>query len=119
MVKGEPMRYVNGHVRRIGLPVMPRFWSQVEKTAGCWNWTGALNTHGYGHIRVHSKWAPTHRFSWELSNGLIPDGLSVLHHCDNRRCVRPDHLFLGTALDNVRDMHAKGRDRHSRARGAA
>lgn len=50
-----------------------------------------------------------HRLSWQIANGSIPDGLQVLHHCDNGACIRPDHLFVGTQADNMRDMDAKGR----------
>ena len=111
MVKGQPMRFINGHVQRLPHDVDKRFWSRIQKTDGCWNWTGALNTHGYGHMRVNSRQTPMHRLSWEKANGPIPDGLSVLHKCDNRRCVRPDHLFLGTQADNMQDKIAKGRHR--------
>lgn len=93
------------------------FWAGVKKTDGCWLWTGYINPKGYGeftrrHIRVH-------RFSWELANGPIPEGLNVLHHCDNPPCVRPDHLFLGTQNDNVQDMVTKGRNRPGRLLGEA
>lgn len=64
---------------------------------------------GYANLRVNRKSIKAHRFSWELHNGPIPDGLKVLHKCDVRHCVNPDHLFLGTIKDNVDDMIQKGR----------
>lgn len=86
-----------------------RFWSKVEKTASCWLWTACLNPNGYGHLRVDkADWA-AHRLSWEIHRGPIPDGLWVLHHCDNPPCINPAHLFLGTCRDNHADMIAKGR----------
>ena len=88
-----------------------RFWAKVQKSDGCWEWSGALNAAGYGHFhtvrRGHSEQA--HRVSWKLHFGPIPAGMFVCHRCDNRRCVRPEHFFLGTQGDNIRDMHAKGR----------
>lgn len=86
-----------------------RFWAKVEKTDGCWLWTAALSTTGYGRIGVGKKMAYTHRLSWEMHNGPIPPGMHICHHCDNPKCVRPDHLFLGTRTDNMRDMWRKGR----------
>ena len=83
-----------------------RFWSKVEKTDTCWNWTGAKFNHGYGQF-MERKLA--HRVAWELANGPIPDGLCVLHRCDQPLCVRTDHLFLGTRADNNRDRSRKGR----------
>ena len=86
------------------------FWSKVIKSAGgCWEWTGHKLPFGYGHICWGQKMTLTHRLSWRLTYGEIPEGLCVLHKCDNPSCVRPDHLFLGTYLDNNRDMAAKGR----------
>jgi hypothetical protein len=91
-------------------PVMPGM------TTPCWEWSGAKDGHrGYGHVWVQGRklgWA--HRVAWELVNGEIPRSLHVLHRCDNPRCVRaePDgggHLFVGTKLDNARDMITKGR----------
>lgn len=85
-----------------------RFWSKVRRVSGgCWLWTGARNR--YGLFRLNGKVRKAHRVAWELTNGPIPDGLNVLHTCDNPPCVRPSHLFLGTQAENVRDMWAKGR----------
>lgn len=85
-----------------------RFWSKVKKTRSCWLWTGAGVR--YGGFGVEGKVVQTHRYSWELHNGPIPDGLFVLHSCDNVKCVKPAHLFLGTNADNVQDKVNKGRE---------
>lgn len=87
-----------------------RFWPKVQRTDGCWLWTAALFPNGYGCIADKPGPAKgTHRVAWELTNGPIPAGMFVLHRCDNRRCVRPDHLFLGTQRDNMRDRNQKQR----------
>lgn len=86
-----------------------RFWKQVEKTDGCWLWTGRVNQNGYGVFTVKKKPYLAHRYSFETERGKIPGGLYVLHTCDVRRCVRPDHLWVGTAADNARDMVVKRR----------
>lgn len=85
------------------------FWQRVNKTVDCWEWTGQLTIHDYGTISWNGKNISTHRISWIFKNGKIEDGLCVLHKCDNRRCVNPDHLFLGTHIDNMRDMKIKNR----------
>lgn len=85
-----------------------RFWQKVEKTDTCWLWRGSKNTTGYGQLRT-DRLEKAHRISWEIHNGPIPDGLAVLHACDNPPCVNPSHLWLGTQADNARDRQAKGR----------
>lgn len=98
--------------------ISERFWAKVSKPDGdgaCWIWNAALNEHGYGLIARGGKcggMALANRVSWEINEGPIPDGLCVLHHCDNPPCVNPDHLWLGTRADNNADMIAKGRAVH-------
>jgi hypothetical protein len=92
-------------------PLIERFWAKVKKSPDCWEWTGSRNPKGYGHISDDKcRIRGAHRVSWEIHFGPIPDALHVLHNCDNPSCVRPDHLFLGTNLDNVRDRGQKGRE---------
>ena len=93
-----------------------RFWQRVMRTEddGCWLWQQPA-PHQYGAIgakrRATGRWVTvrTHRLAWALAHGEVPDDLDVLHHCDVRACVRPDHLFLGTQQDNMADMDRKGR----------
>ena len=85
------------------------FWSKVTKTDTCWVWTAFTDKGGYGIFSVNAAPYKAHRFSWRLHKGPIPNGMGVLHRCDNPKCVNPDHLFTGTTTDNMRDKVEKGR----------
>jgi len=93
---------------RLALPT--RFWAKVQKTATCWLWTGTRTRQGYGQFAVDKRTrASAHRMAYELTHGPIPEGLDVLHKCDNPPCCNPEHLFLGTHQDNMIDAVHKGR----------
>ena len=91
-----------------------------EPDSGCWLWNLSLYRHGYGkcYRRLHGE-GYAHRWSWVIHNGPIPGRMQVLHKCDVRHCVNPEHLFLGTQLDNIRDMDRKGRRVRKGPRGEA
>jgi predicted XRE-type DNA-binding protein len=98
-------------------PLSERFFEKISETQSlifwggkrCHEWTGCLMKNGYGQINVDGRAGYAHRVSWELHNGPIPQGLFILHRCDNRKCVNPDHLQLGTFMENMEDMVAKKR----------
>ena len=87
------------------------FLSKLDRSGDCWLWTGSLDKDGYGKTSINYKHWKTHRASWNYFVGPIPEGMSVLHKCDVRACCNPEHLWLGTQKDNLRDMFAKGRGR--------
>ena len=94
-------------------PLAERFLEKVYKSAGCWSWRAAKYPSGYGIFMLRKGvLRGAHRIAYQLFVGEIPAGLQVLHRCDNRACVRSDHLFVGTQRDNMEDMHSKGRWRY-------
>lgn len=92
---------------------LDRFNAKIDKTDNCWNWTGSIDSGGYGFfiktLDKKSKVYKAHRFSYQHFKGDIPSGLLILHKCDNRKCVNPEHLFTGTQVDNMQDCIRKGR----------
>jgi hypothetical protein len=91
--------------------IAERFWRDVDKSSvdGCWPYTSRSHN-GYGYVTANGRTTSSHRMSWEIHFGPIPDGMYICHKCDNPPCVRPDHLFLGTPKDNMTDKHSKGRN---------
>jgi len=94
------------------------FWTKVKATPKCWEWNAGHFPNGYGSFKWRGKNIQSHRIAWQLINGrALRPGEYVLHHCDNANCVRPDHLYTGTQLENMRDKFARGRDRTPRGDG--
>jgi len=99
------------HINDVSDKCVALFWSKVNKDAGngCWEWLAHYRSFGYGGFQVKRKPVLAHRLAWVMQNGNIPKTLLVLHKCDNRRYVNPDHLFLGSHKDNAVDRNNKGR----------
>lgn len=118
-VKGQPRRYIKGHHQQFlkGEPAEKRFWEKVNKSGPvhpvlktqCWEWAASTYTSGYGQFWTGEDLVSAHRYAYTLEYGSIPDGVILLHICDNPACVRSDHLRPGTNADNTADMISKGR----------
>ena len=100
---------VRSYKKRALTPVVDRLLSLLDTTGECWEWTGCRKNRRYGSMTVDNKTVAAHRVAYKLFKGDIPTGINVLHRCDNTWCCNPEHLFLGSQLDNVRDMHNKNR----------
>jgi len=108
------------------LDPLDRFWIKVNKNSGtfganglfeteCWEWTASLTAKGYGRFwPIGRRGYHAHRYSWIIHFGKIDDEVNVCHKCDNRKCIRPDHLFIGTQIENIKDMDLKGRRQPAR-----
>jgi len=96
-----------------------RFWRFVKKTDTCWEWIGRKNRFGYGLIGNRYKDVKAHRISYKIYIGKIPEGMLVIHSCDNPSCVNPEHLRLGTQKENIRDMVKKKRHSFGEKNGQA
>ena len=111
---GDPekvLRVYQDPPRLSPVPKRERWEAKVDKSDGCWMWTGARNRQGYGQLRTGHRGLleMAHRLAWEFYRGPVPPGMHVLHRCDNPPCVNPDHLWLGTPKSNALDRQAKGR----------
>jgi hypothetical protein len=103
---GNPLAY-----HKKGL-IIARFWTHIDKSGDCWLWQGSKTTSGYGKFKGRfGAFLQAHRFAYFLHYKVDPGALNVCHRCDTPACCNPEHLFLGTQADNLRDMREKGRGR--------
>ena len=100
--------YRGTSINNLGETLSERFWNFVNIRTGCWEWNGTT-AGGYGQFSFFGMKIPAHRMAYELNMGKVLANQQVCHHCDNKLCVRPDHLFLGTASENMRDLVSKGK----------
>ena len=114
---GRIRHFCIGHNRRLKFKTIAEsFWSKVIKTeSGCWKWSGAKSTNGYGSFTFRLKRYTAHTVSYEIAYGKIPKGMCIRHSCDNPECSNPKHLELGTHTDNMHDMIRRGRSFNSKA----
>lgn len=99
--------------------IRDRLLSRVVVLDGCWEWSGYIDNYGYGRIMTKDGPQRTHRVSYCVHHGEIPSGLSVLHHCDNRKCINPAHIYVGTQKQNMADKVGRGRALTGNNRGTA